>query len=97
MARIILLITFILYFMPMHSATAKVQDMGQYTCESLISKPDDIVYAMFWLHGYMSAQSSSLIMDDDKLVALTEYYLHYCQQNPSKSIMDGIKGAPSQK
>ncbi len=83
-------------FMAM-SGVASAKDMAKVSCAEFM-RGDNVVkaYFVFWLDGFMSAQSDNTEMDDEWIKKLATHMGDYCRKNSTKTIMDAIEAMPEE-
>ncbi len=83
-------------FMAM-GGVASAKDMAKVPCDEFMRGDNTVkAYIVFWLDGFMSAQSENTEMDDEWIKKLSTHMGMYCSQNGSKTIMDAIEAMPEE-
>ncbi len=76
-------------------ASAQTQDMAKVKCAEFNQGDQNVkTYIVFWLDGYMSAQSDNTEMSDEWVKKLSMHMGGYCAKNPNKTIMEAVEEMP---
>ncbi len=76
-------------------ALAQTQDMAKVKCSEFIQGDNNVrTYIVFWLDGYMSAESENTEMSDEWVKKLSTHMGTFCAQNPNKTIMEAAEAIP---
>ncbi len=77
------------------TSRAADQDLGKFTCQELLaSGTQNITMMMFWMDGYLSAQSDNTVLSDAWLQKFGNHISTYCAANPKKTLMDIMANVP---
>ncbi len=73
-------------------AFAQDTDMATIKCsEFLKSNQNDMTMLIFWIDGYISAQSDNTVISDEWMTKLGTHLGSYCATNPNNTIMQAIE------
>ncbi len=72
---------------PLSSAQAEDWDMAKVTCEDITSE-EDAIFMVFWLDGYLSAESGDTSMSEAWIEQLVNELDTKCEQYPSARLLD---------
>ncbi len=77
---------------------AEGTDMAKFPCKDFAALPqtnaEALKYTIFWVDGYLSAESEDTTIDEEWLATLTKNMLTYCSANPGKTVMDAMQNLP---
>lgn len=72
------------------SAQAESIDMASMTCNDIESE-EDATYIIFWLDGYLSAETGDTTMSEEWIEELGNRIISACQSNPNQSLLDIVR------
>ncbi len=78
-------------------ASAQEQDLAALPCGDLIKANEQTQQLIiFWIDGYMSAQSENTVMSDEWIEKLAFHMGSYCAKNPKHNIMQAMNALPAE-
>jgi acid stress chaperone HdeB len=78
------------------AAMAKDFDIAKMTCGEFLQDKETITMMIFWIDGYMSAESKNTKVSDAWMEKLGTHMGEYCGKHPKKTIMDAIEAMPEE-
>ncbi|WP_295384442.1 HdeA/HdeB family chaperone [uncultured Thiodictyon sp.] len=76
---------------------AKDYDLAKMTCAEFLDDKDTTAMMIFWIDGYMSAESKDTTISDEWMKKLGTHMGEFCGEHPKKSIMDAIDAMPAEE
>ena len=78
------------------AAMAKDYDLAKMTGADFLDDKDTITMMIFWIDGYMSAESKNTKISDAWMEKLGTHMGEYCGSHPKKTIMDAMEAMPEE-
>ncbi len=78
-------------------ASAQDQDLAAMPCGEFVkADAQTLQLIIFWIDGYMSAQSENTIMSEEWIKKLSFHMGSYCAKNPKHTIMQAMNAMPAE-
>jgi acid stress chaperone HdeB len=75
---------------------AKDFDIAKMTCGEFLQDKETTTMMIFWIDGYMSAESKNTEFSDAWMEKLGSHMGEFCGKNPEKTIMDAMEAMPEE-
>ncbi len=88
-SSVVAVILLLVLVAPVHAKKDSGVDMGQYTCNDLLSeKVEHIGLVLMWVDGYLSSETGDLQMNQAWIEELAETIGEACQADRDRKLID---------